>query len=126
YNKLDFPALIGANKIVICNLAQHDSAGDVDLSALIAQTVLKRLLATMNDWGTVKDPETGEMKGTGCRVFIDEAPSVIQGMDEIPTILAESRKWGLGVCSLCQFPAQYEEVALRDAMYANTATKVAF
>lgn len=120
-NKLDFGQLIGDKKIVLCKLSKFK--GDVKLGEMLARLLLPSLLGSMNDTGRVRNPLTGEVSGHGCRVVIDEAPAVINGDQQVMTILAEARKWDFGVILAMQFLDQLDS-ELRKALYANTGSKI--
>ena len=121
-NRVDFGDLAAANKIVLCKLGGFSSTEA--LGVMAAQLVVPGLLRTMNEWGRVRDPATGQYRGHGARVVIDEAPAVLHNSNYINIALSQARKWDLGLILAAQYPDQFE-TELRKGIYANTAAKLA-
>jgi hypothetical protein len=121
-NRLDFSQLIRDGKIVIVKLSRYSH--QAALGEFVGSLVLPWLLSSMDDWGRKKDPETGEVSGTGCRIFVDEAPALFGPTSSVPQLLAEARKWNLGLIAASQFLHQFDKTII-DSMLANTATKIA-
>ena len=121
-NRVDFGELAAANKIVLCKLGGFSS--EEALGVMAAQLVVPGLLRTMNEWGRVRDPHTGQYRGHGARVVIDEAPAVLRNSQYINIALSQARKWDLGLTLAAQYPEQFDN-DLRRGIYANTAAKLA-
>lgn len=120
-NRLDFTKLINRNSIVLLKLSRFSSQRD--LAGFVGSLVIPWMLGSMDDWGRTKDPVTGVLTGRGCRLFIDEAPTVCGPNSSAVAVLAEARKWDLGLVAAAQYPRQFDR-AVEEAFYANTATKV--
>lgn len=121
-NKLDFARLIGSNKIVLIKLSRFGS-GQAELGAFVGSLVLPWLLSSMSQWGRTKDPRTGEVSGRGCRVMVDEAPTLMGAGSSVPQVLAEARKWDLGLVLAAQFLDQFD-ASIIDAALVNTNSKI--
>jgi len=121
-NKLDLGRLIGQGKIVIIKLARYSH--QAQLGEFVGALVLPWMLSSMDDWGRHKDPITGEQKGRGVRVFVDEAPALYGPESSVPKVLAEARKWDLGLISIGQNLGQFPK-NVAEALLANTASKFA-
>ncbi len=119
-NKLNLGRLIGERKIVIIKLASFSY--QAELGEFVGSLVLPWLLSSMDDWGRHKDEITREESGTGCRVFVDEAPTLYGPDSSVPTVLAQARKWDLGLISVCQSLTQFPQ-NVREEMLANTKAK---
>jgi len=122
-NKLDFARLISGNKLVIVKLARFAAGGQAELGSFVGALVLPWLLSSMASWGRTKDPITGVQSGRGCRVLVDEAPTLMGAGSSVPQVLAEARKWDLGLLMAAQFLDQFDN-SIIDAALANTASKV--
>lgn len=122
-NKINWPDLINANSIILVKGSRfsHQRISGEFATSL----VLNSALSTMDDWGRKKDPDTGAISGRGLRLFIDEAPQLIGARSSVPQLLAEARKWDLGITSFCQYPQQFDENIMK-AIMANTANKITF
>ncbi|WP_348240159.1 hypothetical protein, partial [Salmonella enterica] len=84
--------LVSENKIVLVKLARFSH--QAQLGEFVGSLIVPWLLASMDDWGRKKDSETGQYVGTGCRVFVDEAPRLFRSPDSsVIKALAEARKW---------------------------------
>lgn len=121
-NKLDLPALMRDGKIVLVKTARF--ASEAKLGQFVGSLVLPSLLGGMESFGRRRDDETGEMIGTGCRVFIDEAPVLFGAQDskDLDIALAQARKWNVGICVATQFISQLKH--LESALYSNTGSKI--
>lgn len=120
-NRLDFARLVGANKIILLKIPRF--GGQTELGSFVGALAIPYLLQSMDFWGRKRDPKTGEMVGTGVRLFIDEAPTICGPNSSINTGLAEARKWDLGIVAAAQFPKQLDR-AVEENFYANTASKI--
>lgn len=123
-NKLDFGRLIHGNKIIIVKLAQFAAGGQAELGSFVGSLILPWLLSSMDSWGRTKDPITGEQRGRGCRVLVDEAPTLMGPNSSVPETLAQSRKWDLGVLLAAQFLDQFDTNIINAAL-GNTNSKIA-
>jgi hypothetical protein len=120
-NKLDFGSLINQRSIVLVRLARFDS--EQKIGEFIASLVLPWLLSSIDEWGRQRDPETGVVTGRGCRVFVDEAPRILNEKSPVMQVLAETRKWDLGLIFAAQYLEQFHSEVLKGAL-ANTKTKI--
>ena len=120
-NRLDFARLIMGKKIVLIKLARF--AHQKKLGEFIGALVIPYLLASMDEWGRRKDPITGQTIGRGCRIFVDEAPTLIGPESAAIQLLAEARKWDFGMVFASQYLSQFDPSVMKAAL-ANTATKV--
>jgi hypothetical protein len=120
-NRLDFAKLIGEGKIVIVKLARF--AHQQELGRFIGGLIIPYLLSSMDDWGRKRDEITGRESGRGCRIFIDEAPTLIGPRSSAISLLAEARKWDLGMVFASQYLQQFDPGVIKAAL-ANTASKV--
>jgi hypothetical protein len=118
-NKMDFGRYISQNKIVICNLGSFGNNAVV--GKMVANILFPALLRSMANWGEVLDKDGLP----GPRVIVDEAPTVYKGQEDIPSILAECRKFDLGLISAAQFLDQFTSDQ-KEALTGNTASKVGF
>lgn len=121
-NKLNFAELIKNNSLVIIQLSRFGS-GQAELGAFVGSLVLPWLLSSMTVWGRSKDPLTGEVSGRGCRVLVDEAPTLMGAGSSVPQVLAEARKWDLGLVMAAQFLDQFD-ASIIDAALVNTNSKI--
>jgi excisionase family DNA binding protein len=122
-NRLNLARLINERKIVLIKLARFHT--QQKLGEFIGSLILPYLLNTMAKWGKSRDPETGELTGVGCRLFIDEAPRLLGPDSPVEQILAEARKWDLGVVMCSQHLTQFD-LAVMNGILATTASKAAF
>jgi hypothetical protein len=120
-NRLDFGKLISDRKIVLVKLASFTH--QKRLGEFVGSLILPWLLSTMDAWGRHRDPDTGKADGVGCRVFVDEAPALIGPKSSAIELLAQSRKWDLGLITVSQYPSQFDAKVL-EALLANTKTKL--
>lgn len=120
-NRLDFRKLVADKKVVILKIPRF--GGQTELGSFVGALAIPYLLQSMDSWGRRRDPKSGEMVGRGVRLFIDEAPTVCGPNSSVVTVLAEARKWDLGVVAAAQFPRQLDR-AVEEAFYANTASKI--
>lgn len=120
-NRLNFTKLILDNKIIILKLARFSH--QKELASFVGALTIPYLLQSMNDWGRTQDPDTKVWKGRGCRLIIDEAPTVCGPKSSIVQVAAEARKWDLGFLAMSQFPQQFDK-EVEKALYVNTASKV--
>lgn len=120
-NKLDFTRLIRRNSIVLLKLSRfaHQKA----LASFAGTLIIPWMLSTMDDWGRKRDPDTQQLVGRGCRLFVDEAPTLFGPNSSAMEVLAEARKWDFGLIAAAQYPKQLDG-AVENALYSNTATKV--
>lgn len=121
-NRLNFGDLILQKKIVIVKLSRYSHQAAI--GEFIGSLILPWLLSSMDDWGRKKDPDTGVVSGTGCRVFVDEAPTMFGARSSVPQVLAEARKWNFGLISASQFLNQFDK-GIMESLLANTASKIA-
>lgn len=121
-NRLDFGSLIAKNKIIIIKLARFSH--QAELGEFVGSLILPWMLSTMDHWGRKRDPETGEITGSGCRIFVDEAPTLFGPNSSVPQVLAEARKWNLGLIFASQMLSQFDKSVI-DATLGNTASKIA-
>lgn len=121
-NRLDFAKLIAGRKIVIVKLARfsHQAA----LGEFVGSLILPWLLSSMDDWGRRKVSKTGEYIGSGCRVFVDEAPAILGPESSAIQLLAEARKWDLGLIFVSQYLTGQLDPSVIKATLANTASKI--
>jgi excisionase family DNA binding protein len=122
-NRLDFTELIGQNKIVLVKLARHHH--QAYLGEMIGSLLLSYLLASLGEWGRQRDPVTRVESGRGCRVFIDEAPTLLGPDSAAIAILAEARKYDLGLVFASQFLDQFD-VSVVKHLLANITSKLSF
>jgi hypothetical protein len=122
-NKLDFPTLMAGNKIVLLKMARF--SGAKELGEAVGAMALRSLRSTMNQWARVRDPLTGELNGTGARVIIDEAPTVLKGDHGLDGDLAETRKWDVGFIPVAQYPTQLD-AKTREAFFGLCNSIIAF
>jgi hypothetical protein len=116
-NKLNFPKLLTANSIILIKIPRFGAQSR--MGEFVASLLLPWLLSTANEWG--KNPETGE--GTGARVFVDEAPRLLTPDSSVIQILAELRKWDLGLIAAAQYSGQLDR-AVTGAILGNTSSKL--
>ena len=121
-NRLDFGQLISQNKIIIVKLARFSH--QAELGEFVGSLILPWMLSTMDHWGRKRDPETGQVSGSGCRIFVDEAPTLFGPTSSVPQVLAEARKWNLGLIFASQMLSQFDKSVI-DATLGNTASKIA-
>ena len=121
-NKLDIPKLISNRSILLVKLARFGTSDD--LSMMIARMILPQLLGSIEQWGRKEDEETGEITGIGCRLVIDEFGRASKASNGIASVLAEGRKKDFGVLMGLQNASQIEDPVMRDAVFANTFSKV--
>lgn len=119
-NLLDFPRLIKKNKIILVKLSRF--AAQKEVSSFVGSLITPMMLKTVGAWGRQPDPDTGDLIGRGCRLIIDEAPTICGPNSSVVEILAEARKWDLGVAAACQFPRQLDP-SVEESFYSNTASK---
>lgn len=119
-NKLDFTKLISQNKIVLVQLGRfQDTSGT---GKLIGSLILPWLLGSMTKFGRREDERTGQTVGSGCRVFVDEGPTMLNP-DSTEPLLAEARKYDVGLIIASQYIEQFPK-SLVDAIKANTGSKL--
>ena len=117
-NKLNFAKLLTAKSIVLVKIPRFGTQSK--LGEFVASLMLPWLLSTADEWG--KNPETGI--GIGCRVFVDEAPRLLTPESSIIQILAELRKWDLGLVAASQYSGQMDRTVAQ-AILANANSKLA-
>lgn len=120
-NRLNFTDLILDNKIIILKLSRFSH--QKQMASFVGSLTIPYLLQSMNDWGRTQDPDTKEWKGRGCRLIIDEAPTVCGPKSSIVEVAAEARKWDLGFVAMAQFPQQLDR-EVEKSLYVNTASKI--
>lgn len=120
-NRLQFTDLITHNKIILVKLARHQH--QARLGEFIGSLILPYLLSSVGDWGRTRDPITRVEKGRGCRVFVDEAPTLLGPDSAAIAILAEARKYDLGLIFASQFLDQFDASVIK-ATLANTSSKL--
>lgn len=121
-NKLDFSRLITGKKIILMKLGRFDTAKE--LSSFMGNLVIPYMLKSMHQWGRKEDEDTGDIIGEGVRLFVDEAHAIIgnEGSSAV-TVLAEARKYDLGLVAATQFPEQLDRGVMK-AFFGNTKSKI--
>jgi hypothetical protein len=125
-NKLDWTRLMKENKVVIVKLARMSH--QKKLGEFVGQLLLPMIRGSMDEWGRKKDPRTGQVRGRGCRIVIDEAATVIGSDGVAESLFAEARKWDVSVLPIAQYLSQFEEAGgegLVKAIVNNTVSKIA-
>lgn len=122
-NKLDFGSLISENKIVLVKLARFAAGGNAELGSFVGSLILPWLVSSMDAWGRTKDPITGKETGRGCRLLVDEAPTLLGPESSVPESLAQVRKWDLGVLLSAQYLSQFDK-GIVEAALGNTSSKI--
>jgi excisionase family DNA binding protein len=120
-NRLDFRRFLNGKKIVILRLAQLHTQHQAGES--LGTLLLPYMLSSIGDWGLRRDPETRAAKGHGCRVFVDEAPRQLGLHSAAVQILAEARKYDVGLVFAAQSLDQFDQSVIK-ATLANTASKL--
>ena len=120
-NRLSFPKLISENKIILVKLArfQHQAR----LGEFVGSLILPYLLSSVGEWGRKRDAITREETGLGCRVFVDEAPTLLGPNSAAINILAEARKFDLGLIFASQFLDQFDPSVIKGTL-GNTSSKL--
>lgn len=124
-NKLDWTRLMRENRVVVVKLARMSH--QKKLGEFVGRLILPMVRGSMDEWGRKKDPRTGQTHGRGCRIVVDEAPTLIASDGVAESLLSEARKWDVSILLISQFLLQYEETggpSLVRALLNNTATKV--
>jgi hypothetical protein len=116
-SSFDFRWAMDNNKIILVNLAKGLLGEDV--SSLLGSLVTSKLALT-----SLSRQDVPEDERVPHLLYIDEAGSFTAGID-LPTILAESRKFRLGLCLSTQSIVQYPE-ATAAAVFANVGSLIAF
>lgn len=121
-NKFNLGRLVAENKIILVKLSRFSH--QAKLGEFVGALIVPWLLASMDDWGRKKNAETGHEVGTGCRVFVDEAPRLFRSPESsVIQALAEARKWDLGVIMAAQFLNQFPR-EVKESALNNTASKI--
>lgn len=120
-NKLNLGELVQEGKIVLVQLARFSH--QAQLGEFVGALIIPWLLSSMDSWGRHKDSLTGEEVGSGCRIFVDEAPRVFSADSSVPELLAEARKWDLGMIMAAQFIEQFPKQII-EASLNNTGSKI--
>lgn len=120
-NKLNLGGLVGQKKIVLIKLARFSH--QAQLGEFVGALIIPWLLSSMDSWGRHRDEITGQEIGQGCRIFVDEAPRVVSGDSSVPELLAEARKWDLGLVMAAQFIEQFPKQIVEAALN-NTGSKI--
>jgi hypothetical protein len=120
-NRLDFGKLINDRKIVLVKLARFSHQKKI--GELIGSLIVPWIMGDVENFGRKKDPETGVTRGAGCRVFVDEAQTLIGPTSSVPELLAEARKYDLGLCFANQFLSQLDPRIIMSTL-ANTGSKL--
>ena len=120
-NKLNLGQLVQEGKIVLIQLARFSH--QAQLGEFVGALIIPWLLSSMDSWGRHKDSITGEEVGSGCRIFVDEAPRVFSADSSVPELLAEARKWDLGMIMAAQFIEQFPRQII-EASLNNTGSKI--
>lgn len=116
-NKLDLRKLIHENKLILIRLAPFGGASE--LGEFAGSLILPWIIRLLGE----KD-EQGRIVQTRCRVLVDEAPRIIGGEESVAiSMLAEVRKWDLGLCFATQYPEQLSP-AMQKAISQNVWTKI--
>jgi hypothetical protein len=120
-NKLNLGRLVQNKSIILIKLARFSH--QAQLGEFVGSLIVPWLLSSMDDWGRKPDPITGETTGSGCRIFVDESPRVFAGDSSVPDLLAEARKWDLGLIMAAQFLEQFDKRIIQ-ASLNNTGSKI--
>lgn len=113
--RLRLGELIGNRSVLLADLAVGAIGAD-------AANLLGGLLLLSLHYAAWERATSGRAS-TPTTVYLDEYQNLVSGT--LPTMLAESRKFGLGLVLANQYLAQVPE-SLRDAVLANAGTVVAF
>lgn len=117
---IDFKDIMNTKKILICKFAKGE-IGDMN-AQLLGLVVTGRLLITALE--RTKQPETERQPFF---LYIDECQNFLT--PTITTILAEARKYGLGLILANQFITQLvnkNDTTIKDAVFGNAGTIVSF
>lgn len=109
-SRVDFKELIRSGAIVLLKLDARRHR--LDASALAACLTVMIMEAAMES-------------GSGCRIILDDAPSIIRRGSQIPELLAETRPHDIGLLFSSQSLSSYPDEAL-DPLVANADSKIAF
>jgi Helicase HerA, central domain len=120
-NRFNIGELIAEKKIILVKLARFSEVENV--GDMVARLIIPTMLGSIDLWGRHQDDETGAVTGVGCRALIDEIPVLFKGNEQIQHILAEARKWDLGMLMAGQFAEQLEP-GLRKAIFSLTQSKI--
>ncbi|HPO11018.1 MAG TPA: type IV secretion system DNA-binding domain-containing protein [bacterium] len=117
---IDFADIMNTKKILICKFAKGE-IGDMN-AQLLGLVVTGRLLITALE--RTKQPEAERQPFF---LYIDECQNFLT--PTITTILAEARKYGLGLILANQFIAQLvkgNDTTIKDAIFGNAGTIISF
>lgn len=121
HGRIDWIDMLGNGKIVIMSGGSHVNRPN---QTIMLRMLLEQMITTSHRWGRRRDPETREIIGMPVRLLIDEAHMIVKKeSDPLITILAEARKYDLGVVVASQFPEQFD-TNVQKALWGNTASKM--
>jgi hypothetical protein len=116
-SSFDFRWMLDHNKILLCDLSK--GALGEDISSLLGS-----LLVTKLSLAALSREDTPERERVQHYLYIDEVHNFTYGMD-LPTILAEARKYRLTLVIATQTINQLQERSI-DAVFGNCATIMSF
>jgi hypothetical protein len=119
YSTIDFDEIITKNKILLVNLSKG-LLGEASSSMLGMILMAKLNIAFMN---------RRKLAGNGSKLppfylYVDEFQSI--ATENFSILLAEARKFGLGLVLANQYIRQITDYKIRDAIFGNVATIIAF
>ena len=119
FSTINFKEVIGGKKILLINLSKGQ-IGEANASMLGMMLMAKLDVAFMsrlkNQGGSVK-PETFYL-------YVDEFQSI--ATENFSILLAESRKFGLGLILANQYLQQIQKSRILDAVFGNVGTIISF
>lgn len=122
--KFDPAAMMAQDKLLIFRGARFSGGLAKKLGEMLTRMIIKQLLWSLHSWGRYDDPLTGERRDGGAIILGDEAATWIN-MD-ICVLLAEARKYNVGVELYVQFLSQIVKavgIEVLNEVMGNTATK---
>ena len=122
-NLLDFAELVRQRRTVIVRLANHRRHGAI--GQLIGRMLLPLLVSQMDIYGRRRDPITGEVEGAGLRILLDEAAELLHADAVALPLMAETRKWDVGLINVIQSIDELPDGAGK-ALLATSASKICF
>lgn len=115
HNQIDMPWVIGEGKILLVNVSKGQIGEET--SSLFGSLVFARV------WQAAQGRARGNRKPFF--LHIDEAQNFVNMPLAIADVLAEARKYGLGLTLAHQHESQLP-AAMKAAVHANTRTKIMF
>ena len=117
-NRLDWNRMLSEDRIVLLKMARHKGGrSGRELGNMLSNMVLPAIISELQNLDR------------GASIVIDESPVVARGnAAELKEILAEARKYRVGLTLLAQYPGQFSDAdsSLEEAILMNTNTKAAF